>query len=277
MGTSAAARSAGLGELRRSGAVTELLILYACLTTEPTQLRPIALELNLTVQAVSHSYRALARRGLVRVRDGRYRPTVAGVAWLHESLGRLGDDVRARLDRLHVIRSTRAIALQDLAAGDAVSLELRGGLLSARRGGKGPSRGRAKAPAHRGSLVEVGELEGIVPLTRATVTVRTLTPLDLHDPAIVGRLRRTFDALPDGGLLGVLGLEAYQLARRATERAVLRFAVAPAAGEASRLGVPSSILLLETDLPRFLAEFAGSDPPPLDVRPLRRGHRGLAH
>ena len=170
MGPTAAARSDGLAELRRSGAVTELLILYECLTTEPTQLRPIARELGLTVQAVSHSYRLLARRGLAKVRDGRYRPTVAGIAWLHESLGRLGDDVRGRLERLHVIRSCRAVALSDLNAGDAVSLELRQGLLSARRGDVGPSRGRAQTSARRGALVEVAELEGIVPHHRAMLT-----------------------------------------------------------------------------------------------------------
>lgn len=273
MGPTAAARSDGLAELRRSGAVTELLILYECLTTEPTQLRPIARELGLTVQAVSHSYRLLARRGLAKVRDGRYRPTVAGVAWLHESLGRLGDDIRGRLERLHVIRSCRAVALSDLNAGDAVSLELRQGLLSARRGDAGPSRGRVKTSARRGALVEVAELEGIVPLHRATVTIRTLSNAEVHDPSLLSRLRRAFAAAPEGEVLAALGLEAYQAARRATERPVIRFAVPAATDEASRLGVPSLVLLLETDLPRFLAEFAGTDPPPLDVRPLGSGSR----
>lgn len=269
MGPGPSARSGGLPELRRSGLVTELLILYECLTTEPTQLRPIARELGLTVQAVSHAYRALARRGLAEVREGRYRPTVPGVAWLHESLGRLGDDVRARLERLHVIRSCRAVALSDLGAGDAVSLELRQGLLSARRGDRGPSRGRALVPARRGGLVEVGDLEGIVPLHPATVSIRTLGAADLHDPSVVAPLRRALGGVEDGEVVAAVGLEAYQLARRATERPVIRFAVAPAAAEASRLGVPSLVLLLETDLPRFLAEFAGPDPPPIDVRPLR--------
>ncbi|MGB6443136.1 MAG: hypothetical protein WBF81_07555, partial [Thermoplasmata archaeon] len=57
--------SDGLAGLRRGGAVTELLFLYECTTLEPTQLRPIADRLGLTVQAASHSFRSLARRGLV--------------------------------------------------------------------------------------------------------------------------------------------------------------------------------------------------------------------
>jgi putative transcriptional regulator len=265
----ASARSVGLPGLRRSGAVTELLFLYECLTTEPTQLRPIADELGLTVQAVSHSYRQLSRRGLAEVREGRYHATVAGVAWLHEALGHVGEDVRRRLERLHVVRSCRAVALDDLHEGDAVSLELRDGLLSARKGGPGPSRGRTASAARRGSLVEVADLEGIVPLTRAPVSARTLSVRDLHDPQLASRIRRANATLPDPGLLAAVGLEAYQMLRGTTSRPVIRFAVAAAAGEASRLGVPSTVWLMDTDLPRFLAEFSGPDPPPLDVRPLR--------
>ncbi|MGB6500032.1 MAG: hypothetical protein WBG19_01330, partial [Thermoplasmata archaeon] len=65
----------GLAALRRSGGVTELLFLFECATLEPTQLRPIAEELGVTVQAVSHSYRQLAKRGLAEIRRGRYLPT----------------------------------------------------------------------------------------------------------------------------------------------------------------------------------------------------------
>jgi predicted transcriptional regulator len=264
--------SEGLAGLRRGGAVTELLFLYECTTLEPTQLRPIATRLGLTVQAVSHSYRSLARRGLVEFRDGRYRPTVRGVAWLHGSLGRLGEEVRARLDRLHVVRSCRAIALAPLATGDPVSLELVDGLMSARPGGHGPSRGRVARGGPRGSLVDVAELEGIVRLAPAPVYVRTLSEEDLVDPHLSERLRRAVGSRPEG-LLAAHGLEAYHAVRSATDRPIGRFAVAAEARDASRIGVPSTVFVLETELPRFLAEFGGPDPPPLDVSPLpkRRG------
>src|SRR5580658_6364859 len=247
------ATSEGLAGLRRGGAVTELLFLYECTTLEPNQLRPIADRLGLTVQATSHSYRSLARRGLVEFRDGRYRPTVRGVAWLHASLGRLGDEVRARLDRLHVIRSCRAIALDPVESGDVVSLELVDGLLSARAGDTGPSRGRVSRGGPKGSLVDVSELEGIVRLSPAPVHVRTLSEEDL------------------AGLLAAHGLEAYHALRTAVDLPVARFAVAAEAREASRIGVASTVFVLEAELPRFLAEFGGPDPPPLDVTPLPKG------
>jgi len=258
--------ASGLTELRRSGSVTELLFLYECATLEPTQLRPVADRIGLTVQAVSHSFRQLRGRGLIEVRDGRYRPTVEGVAWLHESLSRLGDDVRARVERLHVIRSCRAVALADLARGDVVSLELRNGRLSARPGGTGPSRGTVTAPGRSGALVEVADLEGIVPLSPAPVTVRTITEHDLSDPALPRRLAM---ALPSAqALLAAEGLEAVHSLERATDRPILRFAAATASVEASRIGVPSTIVVLDRDLPQLLSTFSMSNPPPLDVRPL---------
>jgi predicted transcriptional regulator len=264
--------SEGLAGLRRGGAVTELLFLFECTTLEPTQLRPIADRLGLTVQAVSHSYRSLARRGLVEFRDGHYRPTMRGVAWLHGSLGRLGEEVRARLDRLHVIRSCRAIALAAVGEGDPVSLELVDGLLSARPGDSGPSRGRVARGGPKGALVEVSELEGIVPLSPAPVHVRTLSETDLDDVRLSDRLRRSVAGAPPG-LLAAHGLEAYHALRSATDRGVARFAVAAEAREASRIGVASTVYVLETELPRFLAEFGGPDPPPLDVSPLPRDPR----
>jgi len=260
----------GLAALRRGGTVTELLFLYECATLEPTQLRPIADRLGLTVQAVSHSYRQLRRRGLVTVQEGRYRPTVEGVAWLHETLSRLGDDVRERIERVHVIRSTRALAIEDVPPGGTVSLELENGLLSAHPGSGGPSRGRVVRGGRRGSLVEVSDLEGIVPLTPAPISVVTLSASDLADPRLAQRVR---GRLPSGPhtVVAAEGLEAYHTLSRAGARSVLRFAVGSACLEASRLGVPSVVWVLESGLPHLLSQFAGPSPPPLEVSPLEGG------
>jgi putative transcriptional regulator len=262
----------GLAGLRRSGSVTELLFLYECATLEPTQLRPVAERLGLTVQAASHTFRALRRRGLVDVRDGRYRPTVEGIAWLHGSLTGLGQDLADRIDRLHVIRSTRAVAAAELRAGEPVSLEMRAGVLTARPGGAGPSRGRAARAARRGELAEVEELDGIVRLAPGTVSIRTLSEPDLRDPALP---RRIAAALPGPeALLGAEGLAAFHAVSAAADRVPVRFAVAAAAREAARLGVNATVFVDERELPRLVAAFGLTDPPRLDVLPLGRDGRG---
>lgn len=266
-------RAGGLAGLRRGGSMTELLFLYECETLHPTQLRPVAERLGLTVQAASHTYRELARRGLVAMHDGRYRPTFEGVAWLHETFGRLEDDVRRRLAHLHVIRSTRAVALADLRANDLVSLEIRDGLLSARPGSSGTSRGRVARRAAKGRIVEIADLEGIVTLEPATVSIRTLAEPDLSDPCLPDRLRALVGTAEE--YLAAEGLEAFDALHRATAHRIHRFAVGAAAREAARLGVPGTIVVMDRDLPRLLAEFSGPDPPPLDVLPLPKGEHRL--
>ncbi|HLY77245.1 MAG TPA: hypothetical protein VKT21_05120 [Thermoplasmata archaeon] len=264
----AADRSAGLGLLRRSGAVTELLFLHECATREVTQLRPVAQRLGLTVQAASHIFRQLRRRSLAEVRNDRYRPTVAGIAWLHAAFGSVREDLDERLQRLHVIRSTRAVARGRVPAHATVALEVRRGVLEARVGTRGASRGRARHAARSGELVEVVDLEGIVSLQPAEVRIVTLPDPDSLDPRVLGQLRRLVKESPEG-LLAAWGVEAYHWLQRATPRSVLRYAVAPSAIEASKVGVPTTLLVLESDLPRLLARFDQPQPPPITVRRLR--------
>lgn len=268
----------GLAGLRSRSALPELLFLYECATSEPARLRPIADRLGLTVQAASYTFRALRRRGLVRVENGRYRPTVEGVARLHGALDLLSEDLRQRIERLHVVRSTRAVAFGSaLVEGDTVSLEIRDGLLSARRSPTGPSRGVVGRGGPEGALVEVGQLTGIVPIRPAAISVRTISDADLSDADLVRRVARELPPPPT--LVAAEGLEAIAVVRRATDRPVARFAAGAACLEASQLGVPSVAFVAERDLPRLLRAFAGVAPPPLEIRRLggrRRSARGSA-
>jgi predicted transcriptional regulator len=261
-------RSKGLGLLRRSGAVTELLFLHECATREVTQLRPVAQRLGLTVQAASHIFRQLRRRGLAEVRGDRYRPTVAGLAWLHAAFGSVREDLDERIQRLHIIRSTRAVARGPVPANSRVVLEVRRGILEARAGTKGPSRGRVLAAGRSGELVEVVDLEGIVSLEPAEIRIVTLPDVHALDKRLLGQLHRLIRKSPEG-LLAASGIEAYHWLERASSRPVLRYAVAASAIEASKVGVPTTLVVLESDLPRLLARFDQPQPPPITVERLR--------
>jgi predicted transcriptional regulator len=258
----------GLASLRRGGTLAELLFLYDCATEEVGRLKPVADRLGVTVQAVSHTYRRLARRGLVGVQDGRYRPTIAGIAWLHRVLGGLSEDVFGRQQRLHIIRSCRAVAGKALREGEPVSLDLVGGVLTAFPGETGDSRGRAAAAADPGSLVEVRELEGILRLEPAEVRILTVPTADLADPALPRQLARAVaDSHPQ--LLLAQGLEADHLLRKAGIGPAIRFAVGPTCREAARVGVRCSVVVLDEELPLLVAQFSGPDAPRLSVRSLR--------
>jgi len=256
----------GLAGLRRAGAATELLFLYECTTREVAQLRPVAHRLGLTVQAVSHVYRQLQQAGRAEFRDGLYRATVPGVAWLHGALGALREDLTERWGRLDVVRSCRAVAATRLAAGRAVALEMRDGVLTARPG-SGPSEGRVVASVGRGGLAEVTDLRGIVAVPPGRIRVRTFRDADAAAPATLGAIRRTLRA-STGLLLAAFGMEAAHLVARATRQPLVRYGVAAAGSEASSLGVSSLVFVRDADLPRFLAQLDRASPPPIEVRPL---------
>jgi putative transcriptional regulator len=245
--------------------VSDLLFLYECATREVAQLRTIADRLGLSVQAASHTFRGLARRGLAELKEGRYRPTVAGVDWLHSVLGTVRDDLTDRLGRLPIVRTTQAIAATRLPAGSRVVLSLRDGLLTARAGTSGASRGTVRAPARKGELVEVRDLEGIVPLPNGRLRVLSLSADRLHDPRLVRSLRALVSS-PAGGLLAAQGLEAYHLLGRAVPgRPIVRFGIAAAVTEATRLGVDCTVVVVDREVPRLFDQFDRPEPPALEI------------
>jgi predicted transcriptional regulator len=266
--------ASGLGALRRIGAVSDLLFLYECTTHDVGQLRAVAEPLGLTVQAASHTFRGLARRGLVELREGRYRPTVAGVAWIHATLGGLEKDLAGRLERLHIIRTTHALARAPINKGESVVLSVEDGALAARPGTVGPSRGTARDRARPGELVEVVELEGIVPLRRGAVRVAVLPSPRVRDPSIVRSIAAAFRGR-SYGLLAAQGLEAFHRAGQAFPgRPVVRFGIAAAVDEASRLGVDCALVVVDHELPRLLTQLEGPHAPPLEFVSLVRAERG---
>jgi len=263
-------RRTGLSTLRQAGTVSDLLFLYECETREFTNLRSVAERLGLTVQAASHTYRSLARRGFVELRGGRYRSTVRGVDWLHSALGSVRDDLAYRLDRLHIVRTTRAVAAEAIGQGQSVALEIRDGVLTARAGAGRGSRGRAHSSAAAGELVEVGELEGIVPLPHGRLQVISLPYDRVSDRGLPAEVREALaGARP--GLVAAYGLSAaHVLARALPRRPFVRFGVASALSEATALGVDGTVVVTDRDLPRLFEQFDQPETPSLEFLPLRR-------
>ncbi|HYB63163.1 MAG TPA: hypothetical protein VEE86_01915 [Thermoplasmata archaeon] len=254
----------GLEALRRSGAVTEMLFLYECAAQRVPRLRDAAERLGLTVQAVSHLYRDLARRGLVELRNRQYTVTVSGRGALEGTLTELGEEVGRRLEQLQVVRSTRAVADRAVHKGEEVSLALVDGVLTAGPRSRSGSRGTAVSSARAGELVEVGELEGIVPIRPGSISVWVVPRLDGRLPKVRRQASAALRAARPG-LVAAQGLEAIFVAQRASRLPVARFGAASACLEAARLGVDSLAFVTEEELPRFLAGFAGPNPPSVTV------------
>jgi putative transcriptional regulator len=256
----------GIGQLRKAGRVTEILFLYEAATHTHNRLQPMADALGVSVQAASFLYRELSRRGLVHSVDGAYRPTVAGIAFLHASLNEIRDDLEERLAHLNIIRRCKAEAATNIHGGEIVTLMMEEGMLKARPGKMGESIGRASHEARSGELVEVVDLEGIVPLTPAKILCVVFPLSSLDSSSLSGRLATILEKEPFG-LLAAEGLEAYHLLRHATREPITRFGVAAAAREASQVGVPVIIVASGNVLPVLLHNLSERAPElPVEVR-----------
>jgi predicted transcriptional regulator len=120
----------------------------------------------------------------------------------------------------------------------------------------------------------VGELEGIVPLPRGKVRVVPLPTARLDDPGLARQLREVLGG-PGPTLLLAFGLEAFHVLSQARpSRPFVRFGVAAAIEEATRLGVDCTLVVADRDLPRLFEQFVGPDVPELEFLPL--GGRGRA-
>jgi len=203
----------------------------------------IADAVGVTTQAVSEYIRDLVDDGLVE-KEGRsrYRVTKEGVDWLL----RTADDVRRYADRvtedvLGSVHEDAAIALDDVDAGDAVTLTMRDGLLHADPNGQGSASGVATTDAAAGEDVGVTGFEGIIDLEPGRVTVYQLPPVRTggSDAVDLDALR---EALADADLVLAAGVEAVVALRKIEHPPAVTFAVGEVAAEATSRGINAVVV-----------------------------------
>ncbi len=264
---SVSGETTGLLSLMKPGRLTEMLVLLELATRPTGRLRPIADRLGVSVQTISLLQRRFRREGKVALIGGRYHTTPAGVAALHAEVTSIRSDLDTRIAELQLVRECRAIAAEPVRVGTPVVLYMRDGDLYAREGSGGASRGVAQGNARPGELVEVRQLEGVLPLPPAKVLCLVVPTRSLASLSpVVPQLRRAL-AHTDDHLLGAEGPEAVHAMRRSTSRSFVRFGVAAAAREAALLGVPAAVVVSDSYLTSFLQRLGEPGPSvPIDVR-----------
>ncbi|MFB6073314.1 MAG: MarR family transcriptional regulator [Halobacterium sp.] len=197
----------------------------------------VADAVGVTSQAVSEYIRELVEDGLV-TKEGRsrYRVTKEGVDWLL----RTAADVRRYADRvsedvLGAVHEDAAIATDDVASGETVTLEMRSGLLHATPGDEGPATGVATTDAAVGEDVGVTGFEGIIDLDPGDVTVYQVPSVRSggSDEVDTDRLR---DAVADADLVLAAGVEAVVALREADTEPATVFGAGDVAAEAASRG-----------------------------------------
>lgn len=139
-----------------------MLILVRLIENPSSKLKDMAVGMDITVQAVSQYISSMRKKGLVREKDGRLRPTRKGMQSLQEHFSALKVEVDAILRKIMVVDTCVAIAGKDIQKGQSVGLVMEDGMLVALPDARSDSKGVAMESAALGDDVLVGHLEGIV-------------------------------------------------------------------------------------------------------------------
>jgi putative transcriptional regulator len=215
--------------------------------------KEVAERLGVTPQAISEYIKELVANGLVTT-DGRMRYSITkeGVEWLLEGAAELKRYARVVMEDIisHVSVWT-ALAEADLAEGERVSLEMRGGLLYANRKEGIEASGITISDARAGEDVGVSDLKGLISLDEGVIVVAKVPRVQ------AGGSRKvdvdTLKTLVSGEMMiGALGIEALVALRKAGREPDVIFGAKESAVEAAFHGINSVIVSVDEQVPSLL-------------------------
>ena len=215
--------------------------------------KEVADRLGVTPQAISEYIKELVANGLVTT-DGRMRYSITkeGVEWLLEGAAELKRYARVVMEDIisHVSVWT-ALAEADLAEGERVSLEMRGGLLYANRKEGIEASGITISEARAGEDVGVSDLKGLISLDEGVIIVAKVPRVQ------AGGSRKvdvdTLKTLVSGErMIGALGVEALVALRKAGREPDVIFGAKESAVEAAFHGINSVIASVDEQVPSLL-------------------------
>ncbi len=181
-------------EMRKKGRLTRMLLLLQMVTDSPKDQRSLADPIGITPQAVSDYMYKMKEESLVTTGPEGPRATVKGVDLLHQDLLIWKDFIDTSINRLEIVRSTDAMALEPISRGEQVHLIMKDGLLSAVKEGNGSS-GIAETDASPGDMLTISSLNGLVDLEPGKVHLARggtllLDQVDELSPGTQARLLR---------------------------------------------------------------------------------------
>ncbi len=195
----------------------------------------IADAVGVTSQAVSEYIRDLVEDGFVE-KEGRsrYRVTNEGVDWLFSAatdVRRFADHVTE--DVLGSVQEDAAVAVEDIAEGETVTLFMDEGLLRARPGEDGAT-GVATTDAAASKVVGVTGFEGVIELQPGEVDIIQVPPVRSDETPDNERIR---DATGSADLVTAAGVEAVGVLRELEIESRTHFAAGEVAADAASRGL----------------------------------------
>jgi len=236
----------------------------------------IALKLGISPQAVSEYVRQLSEEKLIAAESrSSYKISIEGVNWMLKIVRELNDFLAEATTAVKNITTCAAIAENDIARGQAVSLQMKGGLLIATTKKGAGAKGVAVTGAKAGEDVGVSHIEGLVSLKKGKIIV-------LEVPTVQKGGSRKIDlsrlkALVKGRQqVGAIGIEALASLRKAGIEPRYLYGVVDAAIELARCGLPVTIVATSDVIPEVIKKLRenGLDYEMVSLTPKGYSHKG---
>jgi putative transcriptional regulator len=233
--------------LQSKNLATRFQIMVEIAAHQPNiQQKDIALRLDITSQAVSEYIRELIRDGWLSSEGrSRYKVTKDGVNWILQMSRQLHSYAWFVSKTVADISTTTAIAHSDLSVGQPASLYMKDGLLFASDviSGKG-AKGIAVTDAKKGQDVGIGNVEGVIKLEPAEVTI-VKVPNVQDGGSNSTNLDRLKKEIKEVRLVGIMGMEALVALRHIGAKPDYVHGVREAAIEAAYCGLPFLVVCSE--------------------------------
>ena len=226
--------------LKSKNLATKFQIMLEIAANQPNvQQKDIAPRLGITSQAVSEYVRELIRDGWLSSHGrSRYTVTREGVDWILRMSRQLHSYAWFVSKVVADISTSTAIADSDLAVGRRASLYMKDGLLyaSGNLADRGAT-GTVVTEAKKGQDVGVRDVEGIIELETATVTIGKVPVIEDGGSGNTD-LTRLGRAVKEARLVGVMGTEAVVAMKHTGVKPDYLHGVREAAVEAAYCGLP---------------------------------------
>ena len=234
----------------------------------------IALKLGISPQAVSEYIRQLTDEKLLAAESrSSYKISIEGVNWMLKMLRELNDFLAEATSAVKNITTCAAIAENDIARGQSVGLQMKGGLLIATtKKGEG-ARGIAVTAAKAGEDVGISHIEGLVSLNKGKITLLEVPTVQKGGSRKID-ISRLKALVADRQQIGAIGMEALASLRKAGIEPRYLYGVADATIELARCGLPVTIVSASDAIPDLIKKLRESD---LDYEMVNLASKSSSH